>query len=341
MLDDVGQDIFHVVDGQGEAQALGVDAGGGLGVLGGGDADDVAVAVKQRPAGVAWVDGTVGLEHVEGGAASVVPGGDEPVQGGDDAVGEGVGQLAQGVADGVDRLAHHQLGAVPQGDGGEAAGLDLQYGHVVVLLAADELGVVLVAVGEGDLDVDGAALVLGRLLNDVVVGGDVAVLTEDKAGARGGGGGGLPPDVLGGVHRDAHAGGQVGGVELLRGHGLAAVGVDYCADLGPVLLIDGGGVLGGCGAGIEVGTAHPRTPSGDGAGQHQGDCLARAPLFPFGRLRPGLKRGDRDCGLRVCIAAETAPVAVVFVVVEVEFVHSETLLPKRIYVRCSLELCLS
>ena len=48
------------------------------------------------------------LKDVEGGAVPVLPGGDEPVQGGDDAVGEGVGQLAQRVADGVNRLTHHQ-----------------------------------------------------------------------------------------------------------------------------------------------------------------------------------------------------------------------------------------
>ena len=54
LVGEVGQNVLHIIDGQGEAQALGVDAGGGLGVLGGGDADNVAVAVKQARRTTTW-----------------------------------------------------------------------------------------------------------------------------------------------------------------------------------------------------------------------------------------------------------------------------------------------
>ena len=336
VLDDVGQQDLHIVDRQGEAQALGADAGGGLRILGGGDADDIAVAVEEGAAGVARVDGGVGLEHIEGGAglAAVLigaGGGDQPVQGGDDPVSEGVGQLAQGVADGVDALAHHQLVAVPQGDGDETAGLDLENGHVVVLLAPHQLGVVLVTIGEGHLD--GHRAVVHRFLDHVVVGGDVAVLTEDESGARGGGGGSLPEDVHRGVHRDAHAGGQVGGVELLGGHGLAAVGVAHCLHLGAVLHLEddgaarrelrpGGQLL------VEPGPTHAGGAAHQGTGQQQRHHLRCPPLF-LGGPGAGAEGGVRHRGDRVGVVPKAAPVAVVLAAVKIEFFHVKTLLSKR------------
>ena len=209
-----------------------------MGVLGGGDADDIAIAVKEGASGIARVDGAVGLEDVKGGGVPILPGSDEPVQGGHQAAGEGVSQFPQGVADGVDALPHHQLGAVAQSNGGEAVRLDLQHGHIVVLLAAHQLGVVLVSVGERHLDGDGG--VVDGALNDVVVGCNIAVSGEDKSGAGSGGGGGLSEDVHRGVHRNAHARGQIGGIQLFRGHGLAVVGVQHRAHLRPLLLIDDG-----------------------------------------------------------------------------------------------------
>ena len=47
--------------------------------------------------------------------------------------------------------------------------------------------------------------IVDRLLNDVVVGDNIAVLGQYKAGTAGGGGGGLAKDVHRGVYRDADA----------------------------------------------------------------------------------------------------------------------------------------
>ena len=323
MLHQIGQDVLHVVDGEGEAQALGGHAGAGLGILGGDDAHHVAIAVKQGAARVAGVDGAVGLQHVQGGAHRLAvgvgaAGGDQPVQGGDDAVGEGVGQLAQGVADGIDALAHHQLAGIAQGDGGQAGGIDLQHGHVVVLLAAHQLGGVLVAVGEGHLHRHGG--VVGRLLNDVVVGDDVAVLGEDKAGAGGRRGGGLAEDVhRGGGDGDAHAGAQVGGIQLLGSHGLAAVAVHHGLDLGVLHRLVNGGGTGAVEVAVQGRAAHARAAAYDGTGQDQScDALAAA-LFTGGL--PGLDRSAAS-GDGVAVVTKAAPVSVVLAVIKIEVVHT-------------------
>ena len=68
------------VDGDGEA-----DAGGLVGAVGGdegGDADDLAARVEQRAAGVAGVDGGIGLDGVFDGGC---PAGRDGADGGDDA----------------------------------------------------------------------------------------------------------------------------------------------------------------------------------------------------------------------------------------------------------------
>ena len=66
---DVGDDGLDIADGDGKADALDGRAGiGGAGILGGGDADDLAVEVKECAAGVAGVYGAVGLDEVHGRA---------------------------------------------------------------------------------------------------------------------------------------------------------------------------------------------------------------------------------------------------------------------------------
>src|SRR5205085_4103098 len=83
-----------LVDGNGEADVLGPVGGDG-----GVDADDLTGRVDQRPAGVAGVDGGVGLDH----AGEVV---DRAVEGGDDAARHGgVTPQPEGVADGDDVVA--------------------------------------------------------------------------------------------------------------------------------------------------------------------------------------------------------------------------------------------
>ena len=93
----IGQHRLGRVDGDSKA-----DAGALLGAVGGDhgvDADDFAAGAEQRAAGV---DGRVGLDGVlDGRAISIANGTD----GADDAPRHGAGK-AEGIADGVDFLAH-------------------------------------------------------------------------------------------------------------------------------------------------------------------------------------------------------------------------------------------
>ena len=196
----------------------------------------------------------------------------------------------------------------------QAGGIDFQHSNVVILLAAHQLSGVLGAVGKGDLNGDGG--ILDCVLNHVVVGNDVAVLGQHKAGTAGGGGGGLAEDVHRGVHGNAHAGGQVGRVELLRSHRLAVIVVDHRLYGGAISLIDHGSapaqiLIQGC-------TAHAGAAAHDGTGQHQGyDLLGKTSA----RLLPVLgsfRIGNRGGGIN--IFSKASPVAVILAIIKVELV---------------------
>src|SRR5205814_2030123 len=96
-----------VVDGDGEADVLGVAAGRRV------DADDLPGAVDQRATGVARVDGGVGLDEPAQALASApafAPGVDRAVEGRDDALGHGHPALqVEGVADGDHAVANLQI----------------------------------------------------------------------------------------------------------------------------------------------------------------------------------------------------------------------------------------
>ncbi len=126
-LDDLG--------GDGEARACeGAAAGDDEGV----DADQFAMRVDQRAAGVAGVDGGVGLDEVAG-LAAVFGVGVGPIKRADDAAGDGELEVAEGAAEGKHGLAGMQLGGVAPGDAGQVGGVDLDDGQVVELVDADEL----------------------------------------------------------------------------------------------------------------------------------------------------------------------------------------------------------
>ena len=66
--------------------------------------------VQQWPAGVSGIDGGIGLDgFVDGGAVRLLHGTD----GTDDAAGHGARE-AEGIADGVDLLAHLQIAGIAQ-----------------------------------------------------------------------------------------------------------------------------------------------------------------------------------------------------------------------------------
>ena len=216
VVDQIGEHGGHVVNGNGEADALNAGAGiGGAGVLGGGDANHLAVHVEQGAAGVAGVDGGIGLNHADGGGAAA--GGNLPVDAADVADGLGGGKLAQRIADSGDHIADGQVMAAAQGGGGQTGGLHLQNRHIVGGVLAHELGLVFRAVVGGD----GERI---RVLYHMAVGDDVAVLGENEAGAGGSAGGGAVDAVRGHGAGDGHHVVHAGGVELGGGHGTAVRG---------------------------------------------------------------------------------------------------------------------
>ena len=153
-----------------------------------------------------------------------------PVDGGDDAVGHGAPQLhAQGVADGVGRVAHlHQVGVAEFRGRQRILGIGLQNGQVLLLVIAHQLHVV------GDPGVQGhpAAFAAG---DHVGIGDDVPVGGHDDAGADGG-----AVCLLG--HHGDHGGIHLG-IYLLSRQGLAlGVLAGQAHALIPLDAGDGGGL---------------------------------------------------------------------------------------------------
>ena len=162
----------------------------------------------------------------------------------------------------------------------------------------------------------------------MVVGDDVAVLTDDEAAAAGGGLGGLAEDVgaLGGAV-DGHGGVHRGGVDLGGLHlGLAVHLLDLHGGGRAVTLIDGGLAAGGAAA-CQRRAAVARSAAHHGAGQHQRRDLHPRPveeaLLPH---RRGIRVLLPGCG-RVVVAGHL-PVgeAVHIVVVEFVVIHCVDLL---------------
>ncbi len=167
------RDRLRDADRDGESDPLCILIDGGV------DADDLAGAVDQRPARVARVDGGIGLDQVvELLCARLrgVPGHDLPAQARDYAGGHRVLELTQRVADGDGQLPLLEVGAGAQGDGRQAAGVNLDDGQVGQRIDAVDLARQLPAVGQDHGD-------LGRVLDDVAVGQDPALGVVDESGA--------------------------------------------------------------------------------------------------------------------------------------------------------------
>src|SRR6185437_7353424 len=143
--------------------------------------DHFALEVEGRAAGIAAVDRRVDLQEVAIGRAA-----DVAALGGDDALGhraaesEGIADRHHPVAD-----ARRGVGELDEGLVGEA--VDLEHGQICALVGADDLGGLLRAVVENDRHLVG-------VLYDVVVGDEVAVGRNGKAGT----GGFVMLDLLGG-----------------------------------------------------------------------------------------------------------------------------------------------
>src|SRR5208283_1347065 len=157
-------DVAGKVGGDGEADAL---VAARTAVDGGVDADEPAFDIHERAAGVAGVDGGVGLDEV-----FIVFDAEVAAAGGaDDAGGDGLAD-AEGVSDGEHDVPDLGFVAVGHGDDGEVFGVNLDDGDIGLGVAANDLGGECAAILQGDFDFVG-------VINDVVVGENVAVFGDD------------------------------------------------------------------------------------------------------------------------------------------------------------------
>ena len=205
----------HGGGGDGKAQALHIGIGGAH--LDDVDAHHLAVLVDERAAGVAGVQGGVGLDQRHGLSVHQYI----PVDGGDDAVRQRSPQLhAQGIADGVHLVAHCQQVRVSERSGGQGRlRLHLQHRQIVFGVSGHVLRLIAVSGVQRDHAVPAA-------LHHMVVRDEIAVLRKDDAGAHGN------PVIPLQLHHDRHHGGIDQLINLLRRLGLAVLPLDH--QLGPL-----------------------------------------------------------------------------------------------------------
>ncbi|OIQ77611.1 hypothetical protein GALL_406890 [mine drainage metagenome] len=124
------------------------------------DAHDLATGIEQRPAGVARIDGHIGLDK-----GQVVAG--ITLFGTDNARRDGVFQTKRR-ANGHHPFTDTQAADITHLDGRQASGLDFDQGHIAALVSYDDFGLELALVGQCDDH-------LIRAVNHVGVGHDQAV----------------------------------------------------------------------------------------------------------------------------------------------------------------------
>src|SRR5208283_3444237 len=149
----------------GEANAR---IGTGLGQNGGVDSDDFAGHVDERAAGIAGVDGGIGLNE----GLELALGNDVAAFGGDDAGGDGFLQ-AERTADSQHPIANlHAIGVAEFGGGQGVIHLNLNDGEIGFLIHADDFGVVAGGTGRFILQLHANAI---GLFDHVTVRHDVAL----------------------------------------------------------------------------------------------------------------------------------------------------------------------
>ena len=173
-VDDLVGNVLGIVDRNGKTHAR---AGARIALDERVDTHELAIVVDERAAGVAWVDGGIGLNHV--GVDGVTAGrahGRGAIQRRHNARGDRL-LVAERRADRHDPLAHVELGGVADLDRGELGSigvLELDDGQVARGIVAHELGLVGGAVIHGHH-------VLVIAIDHMVVGEDVALGIEHNA----------------------------------------------------------------------------------------------------------------------------------------------------------------
>ena len=191
LADELVDDLHHRGAGNGKAQALYPGFVGKGADLHGVDPHHLAVAVDQGPAGVAGIQGGIGLDQVHGPAVD----GHVPVDGGYDSVGHGAPKLhPQGVSDGHHRIPYPQGIGVTKLCRGQAFGPDIEHRQIRNRVCAHYGGVQLPLVRQPDSE----AL---SVLDHVIIGHQIAFPRKDHtgAGSRGSQGAGGDGDHAGNV----------------------------------------------------------------------------------------------------------------------------------------------
>ncbi len=128
--------------------------------------------IDQRAAGVAWVDGGIGLNEV-----LVVLDAETAASCGTHDSHRGRLADAERIADGENDVAHLHLGGIADRKRGQARGIDFDHRHIGLRIGADELCRELPIVAEENLDIGGA-------IDDVVVGEDRSIGGDNHAGTQ-------------------------------------------------------------------------------------------------------------------------------------------------------------
>ena len=169
-LHDLLHHAAHEIDGNRKSDAFGAAIGAVQ--HGGVDADQVAVRIDERAAGIAEIDGGIGLYEILEGCKPelLAPGGTH------DALGDRLAQ-AVGIADREHDIADTQGVRAAQGHDGQIADAQMQNGDVRVRILPDDGRVGDPAVGK--LHSDGI-----RARDDVLIRHDGARIVDDHARAQ-------------------------------------------------------------------------------------------------------------------------------------------------------------
>ncbi len=161
----------HIVNRGSRNREPDADAAAGRRIDHGIHADDLPAQVKCRPAGIAAIDGRVDLDEVRIGPIANIT-----TDRRNDAGRHRIGKTER-IADGDNPIAHAQLAIVAKFDCGKRlVAFHLDQRHIGCGIGANQLRIELTAIGQFHGDLRG-------MIDDMIVGDDVARLVDDEARA--------------------------------------------------------------------------------------------------------------------------------------------------------------
>src|SRR5262249_39407444 len=169
-LHDLPHDLASHIDRNSEADAL--IAAAAIGQDGGVDSDQLAQRVDQRSAGVARIDGRIGLDEV----FIVLDAEISAAHGADNPQGHRLAD-SERVADRERKIAHLCLSRVAQRDCRQVLSVNSQDCDISLWVGADQSSPVFAFIREPSLDLRGS-------IDNVIVGEKVAIRADDDTGAK-------------------------------------------------------------------------------------------------------------------------------------------------------------